>query len=537
MTAGRMTRRSLLVAAGGAFASGGLTHPAGALAALARPANPVLADRWLGAVAAGQRTIELAHSADLLGIQWRGPVQARLHVRFKGYDGRWSEWASAGATGHGPDRPSQRDALVGEPVWTGGTRTVQLRTNHALRGVRVHLIDVSGGVGAHRAALAADRSAIARLARSASLALAAPSLQAGSGQPPIIARRAWARGIAHPRVAPEYGAVRLAFVHHTENPNGYLAGEVPAMLRAIFVFHREVRGWNDIGYNFVIDAFGRVFEARAGGIDEPVVGAHAGGYNLASTGVAVLGSFTSQPLSAPARRALQRLLAWKLALHGAPAQGRVTVRVNPAGAVYSRFPANAPVSLPRIAGHRDADTTDCPGDALYAQLQAIRPSVRRLAPQPVLATVALTRTILAPPTSPATPTPTPSPPTPVPPAGTVGGSEGLAGTLAFLDGTPIAGASLQIQARSVARRGEVVVEQTLAQVQSDAEGRWSLPASVVPASSGVSLRALYAGAVAGAGGPPGAGAAVSDPLVLLASTLTPAGAPAPTPAAAPAPAS
>ena len=185
--------------------------------------------------------------------------------------------------------------------------------------------------------------------------------------------------------------MRLAFVHHTENPNGYLAGEVPAMLRAIFAFHREVRGWNDIGYNFVVDAFGRIFEARAGGIDEPVVGAQAGGYNLVSSGVAVLGSF-----SAPAdlrRRpgdALQRLLAWKLALHGVPAQGRVTVHVNPAGAVYSRFPANAPVSLPRIAGHRDADTTDCPGDALYHQLPAIRPRVHALAPRPVLATLALT---------------------------------------------------------------------------------------------------------------------------------------------------
>ena len=63
------------------------------------------------------------------------------------------------------------------------------------------------------------------------------------------------------------------------------------MLRAIYVFHREVNGWNDIGYNFVIDLFGRVLEARAGGIDEPVVGAQAGGYNLVSTGVAVLGSF------------------------------------------------------------------------------------------------------------------------------------------------------------------------------------------------------------------------------------------------------
>ena len=71
----------------------------------------------------------------------------------------------------------------------------------------------------------------------------------------------------------------MAFVHHTENPNGYCRGEVPAMLRAIYVFHRYVNGWNDIGYNFVVDLYGRIFEARAGGIDEPVVGAQAGGYN------------------------------------------------------------------------------------------------------------------------------------------------------------------------------------------------------------------------------------------------------------------
>jgi hypothetical protein len=539
MTAGRMTRRSLLVAAGGAVACGGLTHPARVLAALAGPSTPALSGRWLGAVAAGQHTIELSRSADLLGVEWQAPVDAHLHIRSTRDDGRWSNWVSAGASTHGPDGQTPRNALLGEPVWTGGTRTVQLRTSHALRGVRLHLVDVSGGVGAHRVAIASDRSPLAKLARSASLALATPSLRAGPGQPPIIARSAWARGLAHPRVAPEYAAVRLAFVHHTENPNGYLASEVPAMLRAIFLFHRDVRGWNDIGYNFVVDSFGRIFEARAGGIDEPVVGAHAGGYNLASTGVAVLGSFTSQPISAPAKLALQRLLAWKLSLHGAPAQGRVTVRVNPAGAVYSRFPANARVALPRIAGHRDADTTDCPGDALYRELRAIRTRVGRLAPRPVLATLALTRAsaVPAPPPVPGAPPATGTPPqAAAPPTGMAGVSDGLAGKLAFLDGTPIAGASIQIQARSVARRGEAVAEQTLAQVQSDAEGRWTLPGSVVPGAGAVSLRALYAGAVAGAGGPPGAGAAVSDQLVLADATLTPAGVPAPTPATAPAPA-
>jgi hypothetical protein len=536
MTSAQMTRRSLLAAAGGALASR-LVHPPRALAALAGPPAATLADRWLGTIPAGLRTVELARSADLLGIEWHAPSDARLHVRFMGGAGRWSEWVSAGAAAHGPDRGPDHAASVGEPVWTGGTRVVQIRSSRPLSGVRLRLVDVSGGVGARRAALVAGRSTVARLA-SGALPLAEPTLSAAAGQPPILARAAWARGMAHPRVAPEYGAVRLAFVHHTENPNGYLAGEVPAMLRAIFAFHREVRGWNDIGYNFVIDAFGRIFEARAGGIDEPVVGAHAGGYNLVSSGVAVLGSFSGQPISPPARQALQLLLAWKLALHGVPAEGRVTVHVNPAGAVYSRFPANAAVSLPRIAGHRDADTTDCPGDGLYGELGAIRRAAHRLAPRPVVATISLAQ---------ATPVPVPAPaPPPAPPNGAQApapatvppamAGQALTGTLTFLDGTPIAGASVQIQARSVARRGEVVLERVIAQVQSDAAGRWSLPVNVAPAAGHVALRALYAGAVAAAGGPPGAGAAVSVALVLAASTLTPAPAPAPTPAAAPAPA-
>ncbi len=541
MTARRITRRSLLAAAGGALA-GGIAHPVGVLAARAGPPRDALAERWLGTLPAGERTIRLARNADLLGVQWRGPRDARLQVRFAVAGGRFGEWVAAGDSGHGPDGVRVQ-APIGEPLWTGGTRLVQLRSDRALSGVRLHLIDVSGGLGARRAALAAGPAAIVSRALSSALAPATPSLQAGSGQPPIVARRAWAKGVAHPRVAPQYGAVRLAFVHHTENPNGYLAGEVPAMLRAIFLFHREVRGWNDIGYNFVVDAFGRIFEARAGGIDEPVVGAHAGGYNLVSTGVAVLGSFGEQPISTAARRSLQRLLAWKLALHGVPAQGRVTVRVNPAGAVYSRFPANARVSLPRIAGHRDADTTDCPGDALYRQLPAIRPRVQSLAPRPVLATIALTpppAVVTPPPPIEASPpggaTTPPSTKAIPPPVVPVAATGGLAGTLAFLDGTPIAGALVQIQARSVARRGEAVVERTLAQAQCDVAGRWALPASVVAAGSGVSLRALYAGAAAGAGGPAGAGASVSAPLTLSSAALSvPAVAP-PTPPAAPAPA-
>jgi hypothetical protein len=195
-------------------------------------------------------------------------------------------------------------------------------------------------------------------------------------------------------------------------------------------------------------------------------------------------------------------------LHGRPAAGRVTVRVDPAGASYSRFPANALVSLPRIAGHRDGDSTDCPGDALYHQLPAIRARVRAAAPRPLRATLALS---------------------PQPPPALLGGA------LDFVDGSPLAGAPVLIQARSSARRGELVEERTLAQAMTDAQGRWSLPVTLSRAPrAGTWLRALHP---PGAGSGPAVAAAVSDPLHLPALVLTPAAPPAasarrPTPAAA-----
>lgn len=545
MTTGRITRRSLMLGAAGVLA-GRFVRPAGALAALAGPAPAALSEQQLGTLAPGTRTFALARNADLLGLAWHGATHAHVQLRFRDLVGRWSPWASAALSSHGPDSASPleggpRATVVGEPVWAGGTRLVQLRSDRELLAARLHIVDVSGGLGARRVAVAEQRSPLARLA-AASLPLAAPALQAGPGQPPIIARSAWARGSAPPKVAPEYGAVRLAFVHHTENPNGYLAGEVTAMLRAIFAFHRYVRGWNDIGYNFVIDAFGRIFEARAGGVDEPVCGAQAGGYNLVSSGVAVLGSFSATPISPSARRALTRLLAWKLALHGVPAQGRVSVRVNPAGAVYSRYPARALVSLPRIAGHRDGDSTDCPGDVLYGELQGVRGEAHGLAQNPVRASLALSvppgaSSPLAKPPGVAQP-----PVAEVRPPATPVTTPTLTGALALLDGTPLAGASVQLQQRSVSQRGELVEERMLAQVTTDAAGRWSLPVALAPRArhAQVALRALYAGAAA-AGGGAASGASVSEPLVLAVAglslqatppTATPPPTPEPPPAAA-----
>jgi hypothetical protein len=113
-----------------------------------------------------------------------------------------------------------------------------------------------------------------------------------------------------------------------------------------------------------------VFEGRAGGLDAQVIGAHAGGFNTESTGVATLGNFSSTRLSDAGVNALAHVLAWKLSLNGIPAEGNVTVTSH--GGPDTPFRAGTPVTVNRISGHRDVDSTACPGAALYAQLPGLR---------------------------------------------------------------------------------------------------------------------------------------------------------------------
>ena len=377
----------------------------------------------------------------MVGVSWRSPERVRIELRVRLGDAAWSPWVLASAGGHAGDGQA---GLFGEPVWVGEADQVQLRGATSVDGVRVHTVPVAGPSVRPSAATAASPRA-------------EPSLPAGPGQPPIIARSAWARGRARPRAGPFYGSVELAFVHHTDNPNGYSRAAVPAMLLAMFDYHRYVRGYYDIAYNFIIDAFGRIWEGRAGGIDEPVLGAHAGGFNGVSTGVAVLGTFMDSVPPAPALDALQRLLAWKLSLHGVPAQGEVRVEVNPADAYYTPFRPGQRVLLPRIAGHRDGDLTDCPGDAFYHRLPAVRRRVAALAGP--LSGLSVT------------------------PAGVVvgpGETVTLHGRLVSA-GLGVGNATIAVQA--------VAGRRTLVRVITDAAGRWS--ASVV-VERNVVLRALHA---------------------------------------------
>ncbi|MFE7120337.1 peptidoglycan recognition protein [Streptomyces sp. NPDC057654] len=162
--------------------------------------------------------------------------------------------------------------------------------------------------------------------------------------------------------------VKAAFVHHSATGNNYSCSQAPRVIRGIYRYHVKSSGWRDIGYNFLIDKCGTVYEGRAGGVAKPVMGAHTLGFNSNSMGVAVLGSFAHANPPAAAVKAVARLTAWKLGLYGANPRG--TTRLVSGGG--NRFRKGARVKLHVISGHRDGFATECPGSKLYRKLGSAR---------------------------------------------------------------------------------------------------------------------------------------------------------------------
>jgi len=413
----RLTRRDVL--SGAAAGAGALFGPAAARAADGRgagaPARPTTPHehapshgdlarlggrvfaRGVGALGAGEaRTVALSRPVCLAAVRWSGQADAGLALRARRPDGRWGPWANASAAGHDGDGVRARER-VGEGVWLGRADVLQVRSRGRVRDAALLLVSAEPDPAARANAAAGARAQGADGASGAgadaapgtgadgtsgagadALPLAGPALPAGPGQPPIIARAVWAGADHRPVGGPYYGQIELGIVHHTENPNAYSPGDVPAMLRAIYEFHVHGRGWFDIGYNFVIDRFGRIWEARQGGIALPVIGAQAGDWNQISFGVSLLGTYTAVRPSAAAMSALERLLAWKLALSGLPAVGEISAVASAADISYTQFRAGQHVRFPRIAGHRQVDSTDCPGDALFGELPALRRRVQAM---------------------------------------------------------------------------------------------------------------------------------------------------------------
>jgi hypothetical protein len=168
--------------------------------------------------------------------------------------------------------------------------------------------------------------------------------------------------------------VRFAAIHHTAGRNDYSRSEAPAIVKGIQLFHVQGNGWNDIGYNFLVDRFGTIYEGRFGGVDRSVVGAHALGFNTGSVGIALLGAYGSTKPSAAALDAIVRLVSWRLDLAHVDPTSYLTY----ISGGSERYASGLPVLLSAVSGHRDTGFTECPGTELYAKLSTIAGAARSL---------------------------------------------------------------------------------------------------------------------------------------------------------------
>src|SRR3954471_18827729 len=418
------------------------------LGAVAAPAHPLhaadfeLAPAAPAVHAAGggyvSRPLHAPRRFDLLGMRWRGNAKPAISVRVRERGGHWSRWVELDVDpGDPPDPEEGTSRGITAPLWTGASDWVQYRLSRSVPGLRIHFVSSTGTAG-HRATAAQA---------------AAPSL---------VPRSGWNAKDCPPRRAPQYGEVDTAFVHHTDTINGYSPSDSPAMVLAICRYHRNSNVWNDIGYNFLVDQYGTIFEGRAGGIDQPVVGAHAQGFNTQSTGVAVLGTFESVAAPDAALRAVARLLRWKLPVSGQPTT--VTATLTSGGGGDNKYRAGRQVEFQRTSGHRDADKTSCPGGALYGQLPDLRQMVGSVGPG------ARSHTSLA--------------LSPLPKLVQVPGTATVTGRLTQRNGQPVAGAPVEVQ------RFSGSVWRTIASATTGGDGSFSV--TVAPNVNGV-LRAHFPG--------------------------------------------
>ncbi|ARP74119.1 N-acetylmuramoyl-L-alanine amidase [Streptomyces pluripotens] len=193
-------------------------------------------------------------------------------------------------------------------------------------------------------------------------------------RPRIVTRRGWGadeslreRGFVYTKT------VKAVFVHHTATGNKYTCSQAASVIRSIYRYHVTSMGWRDIGYNFLVDKCGTIYEGRAGGVARAVLGAHTLGFNTDSMGIAVIGTYGVTRPSSAVVEAVARLTAWKLGLYGANPRGK-THLTSGGGNVY---PKGKNVRLDVISGHRDGFATECPGKWLYAKLGTTRSSAAR----------------------------------------------------------------------------------------------------------------------------------------------------------------
>ncbi|MBA2468235.1 MAG: N-acetylmuramoyl-L-alanine amidase, partial [Chloroflexia bacterium] len=371
-------RRVVMKAAAGvaALAASGIGVVPGVAPTLAQQADGTRARRYVpeengvGSSEAAQGewiTFQAEFPFWALGASWPGDVGLWPVIAVQvSQDGEtWTDTIDVAAQTDDGGQPSRDGRLFTALIFTDGAQWVRYQTIDIERvpgrveGLEFTYIDPTDGPW--EADIATGSSS-----RLSTLAVdtVAP--------PPIITRAQWGAnenwrfGSSGEIWSPEYETVSHIIIHHTATANR--PADVPNAIRSIYYYHAVEQGWGDIGYNYLVDHNGRIYQGRFGGQD--VIGGHAYQFAVGSSGISTIGNFTSVDITEAAKSALVSICAF------------VGRDLDPlATADFLEAP-----DLPIIASHRDVNATSCPGDRLWNDLPEIRQLVAQTLDEGVLDT-------------------------------------------------------------------------------------------------------------------------------------------------------
>ncbi|GAA2234826.1 hypothetical protein GCM10010401_03330 [Rarobacter faecitabidus] len=284
-------------------------------------------------------------------------------------NGTWSAWTQLPVSDN-PDVNLEGDVTPRggtEPLTSVGADGIQVRISTAdgtvPAGTEIELIDPH--VTAMDAQLTSPGGSVAQAADNRDVL-----------KPKVITRSQWgAKESLGGAWNETSNGIKSIYIHHTAGANSYTAAQAPALVRGIYSYHTTGMRWADIGYQFLVDKYGNIYQGRRNATVDTPIGAQTGGYNTNTIGVSALGNYQTVKPTEPLLEALESVVAWKAYEYGLDPLGRTKLTTGTSSKSTTRARAGTTVSVNVIQGHRDTNFTACPGQYLYAQLPAIRTSV------------------------------------------------------------------------------------------------------------------------------------------------------------------
>ena len=377
----------------------------------------------MSALSPGKRTTILLPAQTvtpftLVGLTWVGHVatgtEFKVRVREAGVWSNWFKLEYGEYQGVGNDGSESLETRVGsDPLLTGLADGVEAVLENASGAVpsqmKVTLVNSQvtkqdRSIGQDSMRMATSNVGLQSQAAAALVGATVSPQGALVPRPRIVSRAEWGANEAWRNSAPKVGTTLLAgIVHHTASTNNYTAEQAPAQMRNLYAYFTQSLKYADMGYNFLVDKYGTIYEGRSGcAVDAvdcdsatvPVQGAHTAGLNKDTFGVSAIGNYDVLAPENPAAmvESIASLMAWKLAPYGLDPNATASIMSTDTSG-SSKYSSGQLAVTQVISAHRDVGKTVCPGRYLYPYMEEIRARATTLL-APVIQGVSVTPTLI-----------------------------------------------------------------------------------------------------------------------------------------------